>query len=70
MQIPLTFWDISEWLAVMSIILLIASQLSSAYKGASTVLFNKKRLRIASLTVGILFLATVAFHIYGIIKNT
>lgn len=69
MQIPLTFWDISEWLAVMSIILLIAAQLASAYKGTASILFNKKRLRTTSLIIGILFLATVAIHIYGIIKN-
>jgi uncharacterized membrane protein len=70
MQIPLTFRDISEWLAVMSIMLLIAAQLASAYKGTASILFNKKRLRTAALAMGILFLATVAIDIYGIITST
>jgi hypothetical protein len=69
MQIALTFWDISLWLAITSIFLLIAFQLASAYKGPSSILFNKKRLRTAALAMGILFLATVAIDIYGIITS-
>jgi hypothetical protein len=70
MQIALTFRDISLWLAITSIFLLIASQLASTYKGPSSILFNKKRLRTAALAMGILFLATVAIDIYGIITST
>ena len=67
MQFPLGFWDISLWLAVTSIILLITSELISPYYGRTNILINKKRLKNVSLIMGILFLITVAIRIYGII---
>jgi len=67
MQIPLSFWDISLWLAVTSIILLITAELISPYYGQTNLLINKKKLKKAALITGILFLITVAIRIYGII---
>lgn len=67
MQIPLDFWNLSLWLAVTAIILLITAQLVSAYQGPATLRIDKKRLKNAALVMGILFLATVAIRIYGII---
>ncbi len=69
MQIPLTFWDISLWLAVTSIILLITAELISPYYGQTNLLINKKKLKNAALITGILFLITVAIRIYGIIMT-
>lgn len=70
MQFPLGFWDISLWLAVTAIILLITSELISPYYGRTNILVNKKRLKNVSLIMGILFLITVAIRIYGIITST
>jgi hypothetical protein len=70
MQVPLDFWDVSLWLAVTSVILLITAQLVSAYDGPSTLLIDSRKLKTAALTMGILFLATVAIHIYTIIAST
>jgi len=70
MDFPLSFWDISLWLAITAIILLITSELISPYYGKTNILINKKRLRNAALTMGILFLITVAIRIYGIITST
>jgi len=67
MQFPLSFWDISLWLAVTAIILLITSELISPYYGKTNILINQKRLKNTALTMGILFLITVAIRIYGII---
>jgi hypothetical protein len=67
MQIPLNFWDISLWLAVTAIILLITAELISPYYGQTNLLLNKKRLKNAALIMGLLFLLTVAIRIYGII---
>jgi hypothetical protein len=67
MQFPLSFWDISLWLAVTSIILLITSELISPYYGKTNLLINKKRLRNVALTVSTLFLITVAIRIATII---
>ena len=70
MNFPLSFWDISLWLAVTAIILLTTSELISPYYGKTNLPINKKRLRTAALTMGILFLITVAIRIYGIITST
>ena len=70
MDFPLSFWDITLWLAVTAIILLIASELISPYYGKTNLLINKKRLKNAALAMGILFFITVAIRIYGIITST
>jgi uncharacterized protein involved in exopolysaccharide biosynthesis len=70
MQIPIDFWNIGLWLAVTAIILLVTAQLVSAYDGSASLLIDKKRLRNAALTLGILFLTTVAIRIYGILAST
>jgi len=67
---PFSLWSISLWLAVTAMILLITVQLVSSYEGPATVLVNVKRLRYAALILGLLFLATVAIRIYGIITST
>jgi hypothetical protein len=70
MWFPLSFWDISLWLAVTAIILLVTSELISPYYRKSKIYINKQRLRNAALIVGILFLMTVIIHIYEIIIST
>lgn len=67
MQFPLTFTDISLWLAITAIILLITSELISPYYGRANLPISKGRLRKAALTMGILFMVTVAVRIYEII---
>jgi hypothetical protein len=67
MYFPLSFWDVSLWLAFTAIILLITSELISPYYGRTNILINKKRLRNVALTMSILFLITVAIRIYEII---
>jgi len=69
MNFPLSFWDISLWLAVTAIILLTTSELISPYYGKTNILINKKRLRQTALTTGMLFMITVAIRIYGIITS-
>jgi len=69
MQFPLGFWDISLWLAVTAIILLITSELISPYYGKTNLLINKKRLRNVALTVSTVFLITVAIRIATIITS-
>jgi len=70
MNFPLSFWDISLWLAVTAIILLVTSDLTSPYYGKTNLLINKKRLKNVALTMAVLFLITVAIRIYGIIIST
>ena len=64
---PLSFGDLSLWLAVTAIILLVTSELLSPYYGRTSVIINKKRLRIVSLFLGILFMLTVIVRVYEIL---
>ncbi|MGA3193098.1 MAG: hypothetical protein ABSD73_11415 [Candidatus Bathyarchaeia archaeon] len=67
MDFPLSFWDISLWLAITAVILLVTSEVISPYYGKTNLLINKKRLRNVALTVSTLFLVTVAVRIVTLI---
>ena len=67
MQFPLSFWDLSLWLALTAIILLVTSELISPHYGKTNLLIEKKSLRNVALTISILFLITVIIRIYEII---
>ncbi|MEM2780756.1 MAG: hypothetical protein QW791_07835 [Candidatus Bathyarchaeia archaeon] len=57
--------DISLWLAVTAIILLVTSELVSSASGSSgDVIVEKKRLRIVAIALGIGFMATVVVRIF------
>lgn len=62
--------DIHIWLAVTALILLITTELTSPYRGQTNLLINNNRLEKGALTTVILYLITVAIHIYGIITST
>jgi uncharacterized membrane protein len=67
MDFPLGFWDVSLWLAVTALILLVTSELISPYYRKTNLIINRKRLRNVALTVSTLFLLTVAIRIINII---
>jgi len=67
MQFPLSIYDLSLWLAITAIILLITSELLSPNYGRTNLIIEKKRLKKAALTLSILFMITVFIRIYEII---
>ena len=67
MAFPLGPWDLSLWTAITAIILLATSELLSPYYGRTRLMINRRRLRIVALVVALIFLATVAYRIYGIV---
>ena len=67
MQFPLSFWDLNLWLAIITLILLLTSELTSQYPEKNKFTINKKNLRTATLIVGLLFLVTVIMRILGIL---
>jgi hypothetical protein len=68
--LPLGFWDLSLWTAIIAIILLVTSELLSPYYGRTGILLNRKRLRAVALIVALIFLGTVAYRIYEIVTRT
>jgi hypothetical protein len=67
MTFPLGLWDISLWLAITAVILLITSEMLSPRYGKINIRIDRKRLRTAALAVSILFLTTVAIRVIDII---
>jgi hypothetical protein len=60
MHFPLSIWDISLWIAVMAIILLITSELITPYSEYfGDFVIDKTKLRLAALILGAAFMATV-----------
>jgi dipeptide/tripeptide permease len=70
LKFPLTFWDLSLWLAVTAIILLATSELLSPYYGRTGVILDKRKLRMVALVMGMLFMTTVVARIIGIITGS
>jgi Ni,Fe-hydrogenase I cytochrome b subunit len=65
MNFPMSMSDISLWLAVMAIILLITSEfISSATEYSRNIVIEKNRLRLVALALGIGFMATVVMRIF------
>ena len=65
MNFPLSLSDISLWLAVTAIILLVSSELLySLPEYSARIMIDKKRLRLVAIGVGIAFLATVVMRIF------
>jgi len=64
---PLSFWDLSLWIAVTAIILIVTSELLSPYYGRTSIIVNKKRLRMVALSLGMLFMITVLIRVYEIL---
>ncbi len=69
MQFPLSFSDISAWLAITAIILLATSELLSPYYGQAVPLIERKRLRAAALILSISFMFTVLIQVYWTITT-
>jgi len=60
MQFPLSVSDISLWIAVTAIILLITSELISSYSESfGNFAIEKSRLRLVALLLGMAFMVTV-----------
>lgn len=60
MRFPLSLWDISLWIAVTAIMLLVASELlapCSDYFGDFVI--NKTQIRLTALLLGVVFMVTV-----------
>ena len=65
MIFPLSMSDFSLWLAVTAIILLMTSELLfSSTEYLRNIVIERKRLRFASLALGLGFMITVVMRIY------
>ena len=64
MQFPLGLWDISLWIAVTAILLLITSELLAPYSDYfGDFVIDKTRIRLAALLLGAAFMVTVLIRV-------
>ena len=64
MYFPLSLWDISLWIAVTAIILLVTSELLAPYSDYfGDFVIEKTRLRLAALVLGAAFMITVLLRV-------
>jgi uncharacterized membrane protein len=64
---PLNFWDISLFLAVISLISLITSEILSSYYRKTKIFIDRKKFKNVSYVISIAFVATVIIRIITII---
>jgi hypothetical protein len=64
MNFPLGLWDISLWIAVTAVILLVTSELIEPYSEYfGDFVIEKTRLRLAALLLGTAFMVTVLLRV-------
>jgi len=64
MRFPLDLWDISLWIAVTAILLLITSELLAPYSDYfGDFVIDKTRIRLAALLLGAVFMVTVLIRV-------
>jgi hypothetical protein len=64
MNFPLTISDISLWLAVTAIVLLVTSEfLNSSPEYSNRILIDPTRMRFAAIGCGLAFLVTVVMRV-------
>jgi hypothetical protein len=64
---PLSFWDVSLWLAATAVILLIAGAVVLPLCGEDNLQVSRTRLMNVAFAVSLLFLATMMARIVGLI---
>ena len=59
---PFSFTDLSEWLAFVTVILLLTAEIVSHFGPAQGLLIDKNRLRLLAVTTGILILMVIGLR--------
>ena len=67
MQFPLSLADMTLWLGVTAILLLITSEFISPYYGRVGLLIEKRRLRQIALIFSVLFFLDALIQIYAML---
>lgn len=67
MEFPMSLSDLNLWLALMSILLLITSELISSYKTKYKFFIDRENLRKSSTLVGLCFIFSAIFRVFEII---
>ena len=63
MIFPLDFLDLSLFLAVIALILIVSFGLISSHQGVTKILINKKKLERVTILFSLLFILTVILRI-------
>ena len=67
MRLPLSLADMTLWLGITAILLLITSEFISPYYGRIGILIEKRKLRQIASTFSALFLLSALIQIYAML---
>lgn len=70
LSFPIDIQDLSMFLAVNALILLVTLEVLSSQSGKTNLPINRQRLKIAAEIVSILFLASIAMNIVIVVLST
>jgi hypothetical protein len=69
MYFPFDFNNVSLLLLVVSIVLLITTELIQSFEGLLTIYLMKERLANVAFVTGVLFLGTIVIRVYLMLLN-
>ena len=64
LKAPISMQDFNIWIAMTAIILLLTSELLSTFKIRGGVMINKRRLRLAAISISVIFLFSISLWIF------
>jgi len=67
MRFPLSLADMTLWLGITTLLLLITSEFISPYYGKIGIVIEKRRLRQIAIILGALFLLDALIQIYAML---
>ena len=65
MDIPVNWQDVQLWVSMVTVILLLTSELIVPLLGEKNVYIDKRRLRLASIFSAVIFILIFAFTVYA-----
>jgi len=64
-----SFMEISLWVGIIAVILLLTSQILYSCPGENHIVLERSRLKSAALVVGLVFILTTLVEIYSILRT-
>lgn len=64
MPIPINWWDVQFWVAMVSVVLLVTSEFINPALGKNSLYINKRRFRAVSYGMAIIFGLIFAVNVY------
>jgi hypothetical protein len=65
MKFPLSFWDLTIWLVIASVMLIVAAEVLSPRYGKPNMRIDRKKLKNAGIGTGVLAIISMVILVYS-----